>query len=191
MKRIGLLLTGALLSVGVAMPALAGEGGTVAERNFSIGPRAAVFIPKESSANDTWYGGVQLRAMFNRVAGLEGSIDYREDDFGSTKVKTYPVQASLLLYLANKKPFCFFLLGGGGWYNQHIEPDNGPSTTKQRFGPHAGAGIQYFLSDAWSLDSTWRYIWLQRVNLTNSTLLKSNSYDPSGQQVTIGLNYHF
>src|SRR5262245_36609579 len=66
-------------------------------KNVSLGARAANFNPKDG--DDVWYGGAQLRFYPGRVFGLEGSVDYRRETFGSTKVHVYPVQASLLAYL--------------------------------------------------------------------------------------------
>jgi opacity protein-like surface antigen len=185
------MFLGAIAVAAIAVPARAGEDGTVAERGMSLGPRVAYFDPKQSGADSVWFGGAQLRFYLNKIFAIEGSVDYRQQDAGSNlTVRTMPVQASLLAYLLYRKPVAVFLLGGGGWYFTKFDVDNGPGDhTENRFGPHAGGGVQFFLSDAWSIDGTWRYIWLQRVKSDNT--LSDENYDPSGQMVTAALNYHF
>src|SRR5688572_7069165 len=80
------------------------------ERGLTLGPRAQFFDPKEGEGD--WSGGAQTRFYFNESIALEGSIDYRREEFGETDVDIYPVQASLLAYIIEAKPVGLFALGG-------------------------------------------------------------------------------
>src|SRR5207248_3085604 len=91
-KRATAMSFAALAVVGFFSVCQAGEdynGG----KNFSFGPRATWFKPQDGDA--VWSGGAQLR-WWPHVLGVEGSIDYRREKFGATRVDLYPVQASLL-----------------------------------------------------------------------------------------------
>ena len=80
---------------------------------FSVGGRATYFDPKEGEAK--WFGGAQLRFYPLRYLAIEGSADYRREDFGGgTKSHTYPVQGSLLIYPLGTTRLAPFILGGGG-----------------------------------------------------------------------------
>jgi opacity protein-like surface antigen len=160
------------------------------ERGVSFGPRASFFKGKDADEGE-WSGGAQLRVRPFQAIGFEGSIDYRREKFGSTRVHVYPVQASLLAYILPMNPVSIFLLGGAGWYYTKIDrPHPLNDRTDHRFGMHAGGGVEISLSDSWSLDGTYRYIWLEDFKSTDAALLEKDFSD-SGSQVTIGANYHF
>ena len=53
-----------------------------------------------------------------------------------------------------------------------------------------GERLQWFMTDRLSLDSTYRYIWLERVQSKNANL-EDKEFDCNGHMVTIGLNLHF
>ena len=158
---------------------------------ISLGPRATYFVPK----NDNWsdghfFGGAQLRLHMGKVFAIEGSADYRREHFDSTRVDTYPVQVSLLAYLFPDSPITPFVLGGGGWYYTHVKGPGGFDDTQNRFGAHAGGGLQFFMSRYWSIDATYRYIWLKDIKSKDVTLI-DKKFDDRGHMVTLALNYHF
>jgi hypothetical protein len=100
---------------------------------FSVGGRATYFDPKEGEAK--WFGGAQLRIHPLRYLAIEGSADYRREDFGGgTKSHTYPVQGSLLIYPLGTTRLAPFILGGGGWYFTTVDGPGNFSDTQHRFG---------------------------------------------------------
>lgn len=156
---------------------------------FSVGGRATYFDPKEG--DDKWFGGAQLRIHPSRYLAIEGSADYRREEFdGGTKSHTYPVQGSLLIYPFGTTRLAPFILGGGGWYFSTIDGPGGFSDTQHRFGGHVGGGLQFFITDHFSIDSTYRHIWLERVESKNQNL-EDKKFNDNGHMVTIGLNIHF
>jgi opacity protein-like surface antigen len=156
----------------------------------SLGGRAAYFDPKDAD-DTTWFGGAQLRLFFSRAMALEGSIDYREDEYpGQVQVRTYPVQATLLAFLMPDSPLSPFLLGGAGWYHTTLEVPGVPDDTDSRFGLHAGGGLELCLSEHLSLDGTYRYIWMEGFESGGADLTKKE-FNDSGHMVTMGLNFYF
>ena len=197
-RKIICSLMAALFVGATAVGRAAADDDRVGHQFVSFGPRAAYFIPKQSGANNTWFGGAQLRLYLLPALAIEGSVDYRETDVGnSTTIRTFPVQASLLAYIVDRKPLAIYLLGGGGWYFSRIDvPSPGSDQTSNKFGPHAGGGLEFFPGDHWSVDADYRYIWVQKVHNNNSSAFTTPStnqsdYDQSGSMITAALNYHF
>jgi hypothetical protein len=81
----------------------------------SNGGRATYYDPSDASGE--WYGGAQVRLHAFRLRALEGSADYRRNDFSNnTRVHSYPVQVSALICPFGTMRLAPFILGGGGWY---------------------------------------------------------------------------
>jgi opacity protein-like surface antigen len=187
-----MVLAGLFLGEGAALPAYAADSGYIFDdidvKLFSIGGRATWFDPKDGSAR--WFGGGQVRIYPLKWLAFEGSADYRRTDFGDTRVHSYPVQVSALIYLLPGKRLSPFILGGGGWYYTTVKGPGGFDDTQNRFGGHAGGGLQFWLSDWVSIDSTYRHIWLEDIDSKDKNI-KDKSFRDSGQMVTVGLNFHF
>lgn len=156
---------------------------------LSMGIRGAFFRPIDANEGD-YFGGVQVRLHLAPAIGFEGSADYRRNKFGGTTVHTYPVHASLLLYLIPSKVISPLLLGGAGWYYSTVENPAGASDTQHRFGVHAGGGLQAWLNQYWSVDGTYRYIWLENLKSKDASL-QNKDFNDSGHMVTAALNFHF
>jgi opacity protein-like surface antigen len=155
---------------------------------FSIGGRAAYYDPNEGQAR--WFGGAQVRVNPFKYLSFEGSADYRRQDTEGTRVHTYPVQVSALIYPLGHTRLAPFLLGGGGWYYTTVKGPGNFDDTQNRFGLHAGGGLQFFISDHISIDSTYRYIWLEDIESRDQNI-KDKSFNDNGHMVTAGLNFHF
>ena len=193
MKKNNLKLAGCIAAAALflTLPALVfAESLGIGTKPFSLGPRATYSHPKDADEGK-WYGGAQARLHFSPVLGLEGSIDYRRNDFSNhTTIKSYPVQASLLAYLMPSQRWSPFLLGGGGWYFTRVEGPADFSHTSSRFGLHAGGGVEVMLNESISLDGSYRYVWLEDVTSRNEHAL-DKTYRDSGSMITIALNFLF
>ena len=55
---------------------------------------------------------------------------------------------------------------------------------------HAGGGLQWMLTSHWSIDSSYRYIWLESLRSKDNNLL-DKTYENNAHMITIGLNFHF
>jgi opacity protein-like surface antigen len=156
---------------------------------FSVGPRAT-FIKAKNADEGKWFAGAQLRAHLGDALALEGSIDYYRQHYAqNTTLKVYPVQASLLAYIVPRSPVSPYLLAGPGWYYTKSETPLGHDT-QQRFGLHAGAGLEAKLSPSFSIDGSWRYLWIEDYTTQDQNAL-DKSYQDRASMVTIALSVHF
>lgn len=155
---------------------------------FSIGGRATYFDPKEGDGQ--WFGGAQVRVHPIRFLAVEGSVDYRRNDFGDTRVHSYPVQGSLMIYPLGLKRIAPFILGGGGWYFTSVTGPGNFDETQQRFGGHVGGGVQVFITEHFSADASYRHIWLEKIGSKNAAL-EDKRFNDNGHMITAGLNFHF
>jgi len=193
-RMFSIILGGLAVATLAKTPVHAVDPAELDDSVVSIGGRATYSDPKDADEG-TWFGGAQMRFYLSPMIGLEGSIDYRNSDFGPTEVHTYPVQASLLVYLIQDSWVKPFLLGGAGWYFTTIEGPDGLGgefeETDNRFGPHAGGGLQIYLSKSLSIDGTYRYIWLEEFKSKEQNAVIEKDYEDSGHMITAGLNVHF
>ena len=188
-SRLCVLLLSSIFAL--SAPALAADGllQQVDIGLLSIGGRAMYYDPKEGDAN--WYGGAQVRLHPWHYFAIEGSADYRRNDFsGGTKAHSYPVQVSALIYPLGTTRLAPFILGGGGWYYTTVSGPGGFDNTQNRFGLHAGGGLQFFFNRHVSIDSTYRYIWLEKIESKDQNIV-DKKFNDNGHMITIGLNFHF
>ena len=170
-----------------SQPVSAGIFDEVDKGFLSIGGHATYYDPLD--AGDEWFGGAQVRLHLLPTLAIEGLIDYRDNDFGNNDVVTIPVQASALFYLLPGKRLSPFLLAGAGWYYTDVD---GPTDddTDHRFGLHAGGGVQLMINERWSVDGSYRYVWVEDVETQNASFTNKDFQD-QGHMVTIGVNLHF
>ena len=155
---------------------------------FSVGGRATYFNPTDGHAN--WFGGGQLRLHMFRYLAVEGSVDYGQTDMNSAIARTFTVQGSALVYPLGIKRISPFILGGAGLYFTHLEGPGGFDKAQGRLRGHVGGGLQIFLNEHFSLDSTYRHIWIDKVEVKYGTRNYAN-FEGAGHMVTFGLNLHF
>ena len=184
---VGAVLVTAVMTMTASRAEAQGIFDEINPGTLSIGGRATYYDPK--GADGVWYGGAQVRLYLLRFLAFEGSADYRRNDFDSTRVHSYPVQVSALIYPFGTRRLSPFILGGGGWYYTTVK--SGPfEDTQNRFGAHAGGGLQFWLTQHFSVDSTYRYIWLEKIESREQNIT-DKKFDDNGHMVTIGLNFHF
>jgi len=160
MGRAGRIVVLLVVLAAGAAPVQAQDGG-----GFSIGPRITFIRGSEGSPEGTqrFNGGV-VRLGGGKLA-VEVAVDYRSGLSGdlTERISDYPVQASLLLFpiRARLSPY---LLGGVGWYNQHVTRFLGPTgetviedETTRKMGYHAGFGAELRLHRRFGLYGDYRY----------------------------------
>ena len=159
------------------------------DKVFSIGVRETITEKMDSDENN-YFTGIQVRAMIAPSLVLEGSLDYREETIElyhqKNTIKTYPLQATLIGYLIPSSPVTPYILGGAGLYFHQF---NGDLSLKADnvFGLHAGFGLEIMLSENISIDSSYRYIWLEDVE-TEDAPIQDKSYNAGGGMLTLALN---
>jgi opacity protein-like surface antigen len=179
----------ALLTVfSFASFAAADEDAVGSQAGVTLGGRA-MYYRIEGDDHGTLSGGAQLRLHFTSVLALEGSVDYRQESVYGHTADIFPVQASLLVYLIPGLPVSPYILGGGGWYYTHVQGANNP--TQNRFGPHAGAGLEWFINRSWSVDGDYRYVWNETIHSQDSAHPLGQNFSDGGYMLTTALNYRF
>jgi len=92
-------------------------------------------------------GGAALRFRLSSLIGIEASITYREEFYGSgdLAVKSWPIMVTGILFPIPP----LYLAFGAGWYNTSVHyqaPPGSPSAfaggTKAQSGWHIGAGVE-------------------------------------------------
>jgi opacity protein-like surface antigen len=138
--------------------------------DVGLGGRLA-FVRSDADADsrDRFMGGMFRVRMSPRTA-LELAIDWRSVTTEELNVRTreYPVQGTLLLYLA-RGGFAPYLLGGAGWYSRTIETlgadeDVLESASSRDFGWHAGFGAELRLGQHAGVHVDYRYMFVDFGN---------------------------
>jgi len=119
-------------------------------QGLKLGPQAG-FQKAVDAEEGKWMGGVALRAKLLPKIGVEGSINYRQEEYadGLLKVQSWPVMVTGMYY---PLPILYGAVGFG-WYNttfnydeDQIETDFGgvqiEDETTQEVGWHFGAGVE-------------------------------------------------
>ena len=177
MKNIPLTLLTLLLIVSLSQA-----------QGIGLGP--VLGIQKAADAeNAKLMGGAALRLKLTPVLGVEGSINYRQEEFANDRitVKSWPVMVTGLLY---PLPIVYGAVGAG-WYNTTTEYDfsnldikEPESKTTQEFGWHFGGGVELPLGLVTTLTGDIRYVFL---NYDFETVPGSEGTDSDFYMITVGL----
>jgi hypothetical protein len=154
------------LSFAIASILLSGTPAAVAAQALGVGPRLALVRGDVDAGTGTqrFTGGV-LRARVSPRTALELSIDYRSEtnEALTERIRDYPVQGSLLLYLV-RSGVSPYLLGGVGWYSQRVETLNDrrveTASGTRTFGYHAGLGGEIRAGRRAAIHMDYRYTFI-------------------------------
>jgi opacity protein-like surface antigen len=165
-----------------------------AQGRFEWGPLIGVYKAQNADGLRLIVGGA-LRFKISEMLGVEGSINYREEEYGdeTVKVRSWPVILTGLLY-----PIQFLYVSiGVGWYSTSANygvPAGLPGglttlsrESKQQFGWHFGGGVELPVYSFVSLLGDIRYVFLNYnfKYLPGSSVVNSNS-----PIITAGLLFH-
>lgn len=156
---------------------------------LSVGGHAAYYRARGAAGGDLLQGA-QARYHLTRRWALEASAGFLRERSGGVKVDMVPLQLSALIYLMpHGYTVAPYILAGGGWYYTHLYAP--ADSTEFRFGPHAGAGVEYFLNTAWSADASARYLWAEDVRPAGSPAPPDGSLSGKGYMLALAVNYSF
>jgi hypothetical protein len=158
---------------------------------IGFGPQLGLYKATDAE-NLRVMGGAALRIRLSDSFGIEGSINYREEEYakGAITVKSWPVMVTGLLYPI---PPIYGAIGAG-WYNSTIDyifpPQplmtipTGTSETKQRFGWHFGGGLELPLGTVGKFvgDVRWVFLDYDFQQFPGSNDVKNDFY-----VITVGL----
>lgn len=146
---------------------VAPRGATAQTGSLGVGPRFS-FVRGDTNpdAASTRYAGGLLRARLSEKTALELAIDYRSNlnEDLTERIRDYPIQGSLLLYLfrSGVAPYALF---GAGWYSQRVETLDDDSiissTTTRTLGYHAGVGGELRLGKRAAVHADYRYTFIR------------------------------
>lgn len=113
-------------------------------------------------------GGVQLRARLTGGLGVEALVSYRRETYSRSgesllRVREVPVQGSVELFLLARNPVQPYFLAGGGYYyvrTSALGSNTAGGHTENRFGFHAGAGVDVRVARRASAFVDLRYVLL-------------------------------
>ena len=147
----------------LAAAALLATSSPSSAQGFGIGGRFA-FVKADTEGDDDTrrFVGGHIRLTGERAA-LEVSMDRHTEEIDALdqRVKETPIQASLLLFLAQGS-FKPYLLGGPGWYRTRVEAldDSDDGETTREFGWHAGFGAEIRGGRRFGIHADYRYTFL-------------------------------
>ena len=151
------------LSVFLLVPNQAARAETMPP--FGLGARLG-FLKATRADDPIAYGGVLARFHLTESLAIEGSVDYRRESYenGDITVRTIPVMATGLFFIAPNAPISPYLLAGAGWY--YLDIDNTGrfitlgNVKRNRIGAHVGGGVAIPLSRFLVIDGNLRYVFL-------------------------------
>ncbi len=150
------------LFMAIALVALAFT--SVSAQSSGIGPQMGYFKTSDADQGN-FTGGAVIRMPLSPALSLEGSINYRQEEFldEQVTVKNWPLMVTGLFY---PLPIVYGA-AGAGWYNTTIDYDqdllgiNAPEDeTKQKFGWHFGGGVELPFGTGSTLFGDIRYVFI-------------------------------
>jgi hypothetical protein len=149
--------------------------------------------------NDTrsslFVGGAQARFHIVWIVAAEVRVSYYSDTYdvsslGSVEVKNLPIQFSGMLYLLKFPHFGLYVLGGATHNTLMLDGQGNVqgSQTTNKWAAHAGAGLDFGLSQHFILNVDGRYVFLN-VDVANLPPASSGAYKSDYWAATIGLNW--
>ncbi|HUU44934.1 MAG TPA: outer membrane beta-barrel protein [Acidobacteriota bacterium] len=133
-------------------------GGHASGAGLGLGAHYSVIHSQSTDDNSSMLGAqVRLRGA---VIGVEGAIDYRNEELGNDiELKSWPVSVSLLVYPIPS----IYALAGLAWYNTTLDfPANSAydDDTQSALGYQFGAGVELPVAPKLKLtgDIRWQFI---------------------------------
>lgn len=124
-----------------------------------VGPQLGYFRAADAD-NGSVMGGAFIRARFSELVGMDLSINYRSEDYGSGRVEVsqWPVLLSGLFYPV---PGIYGLVGVGMYFSSFTYDTQNvidlPDETSSDFGFHVGAGFELAMSRQMKLFVDFKY----------------------------------
>ncbi|NIV10927.1 MAG: outer membrane beta-barrel protein [Aliifodinibius sp.] len=132
-------------------------------QGINLGPQLG-YQKAADADGGKFMGGAAMRLKLSSSLGVEGSINYRQEDYanGNLTVKSWPVMVTGLIY---PLPIVYGAVGAG-WYNTTFDFNQEnlsmafEDETKQEFGWHFGAGVELTAGSNLKLTGDIRYVFL-------------------------------
>jgi opacity protein-like surface antigen len=169
-----------------------------AAQGFGLGARMSMArgdVQVDPAATAQRFLGGQLRARLSPRTSIEVSLERRTQSPDlSTKVKDYPLQASLLLFPIHST-FSPYVLGGVGWYTHVVDAMSAgqlvSSTSSRTMGYHAGFGAELKVGAHAGVHADYRYTQLHFGSDTTTGLIDRFKPSYDGSMWTAGVTFYF
>ncbi len=170
MKKIITLLVFFMGAITLSASAQYAADRAKAENTFGFGPRLGFYTAGDAD-DGNFFGGLQARAKFGAIVGLEGSIEYRAsqefalDDEVTANASSVPITASFMLFAPLSEFVAPYGLVGAGAYYTFYTYDGADDVVfddNDRFelGYHLGVGAELWFTDKTALSLDYRYLYL-------------------------------
>lgn len=180
-----------MVKIGVLFLALACTVPAFSQSRVSLGPQIGIHKSQDAD-NATVMGGAAARFQLMPGLGVEGSINYREETYGYTTVKSWPLMVTGLIYPV---PLIYGAMGTG-WYNVtsvdnryppgYSGPGISSSETTQKVGWHFGGGVELPLQNLGRIVGDVRYVFL---DYDFQTFPGTNGVNSDFYVITAGLQF--
>jgi len=160
MRTLTFSLIAALAIVATAGVAWAQDDDNETTSGVLFGPQ--VGVSKSPDEDATVIGGAALRLRLLPILGIEGSINYHQEQFAgdALTVRSWPVQVTGMIY---PLPIVYGSMGAG-WYMTTLDFDSDVTPfdddTSNEFGWHFGGGLEIPLGTAVALSGDLRYVFI-------------------------------
>lgn len=141
------------------------------ENTFGFGPRLGFYTAGDAD-DGNFFGGLQARAKFGAIVGLEGSIEYRAgqefvlEDEVTANASSVPITASFMLFAPLSEYVAPYGLIGAGAYYTFYTYDEGvddlvfDDNNRFELGYHLGVGTELWFTDKTAISIDYRYLYL-------------------------------
>jgi opacity protein-like surface antigen len=161
-----------------------GAAPLAAQSVVRLGPLVGLYKGRDADGYRV-IGGAALRFRLSDMIGIEGSINYRKEEYNheSVGVQSLPLMVTGLLYPV---PFVYGAVGAG-WYTTSVSYHAPPGTTaslisvsrgtQQQFGWHCGGGVELRAFSFVTLVGDIRYVMLNdnfRSSPGNNSVISSS-----------------
>jgi len=138
-------------------------GSAVFAQGIAFGPQLGFQKARDADEGKLMIGGA-IRAKLSPALGIEGSINYRHENYGEDflTVRSWPVMLTGMFY-----PFpVIYAAMGAGWYNttfdyaKTLNDDGIDDETTQEVGWHFGGGVEIPFGELTKVKADIRYVFL-------------------------------
>ncbi len=152
----------------------------------SIAPRVIYYLPDDANSG-VFAPGAQVRLHMSEGYAFEASADDAHYTSGGTARAHDPHPGDDHRLLLAQLPLSPYLLVGGGWYPTHSS--GGPYQPSRLFSPHVGAGLELLLGDYFSIDASYRFMWMETVDWYHPVQLLGTDFSIRGHMFTLAANF--
>ena len=189
--------------LGALLLLLGWNGGALSQSNSDPGTGAGVhasYTRAAEAASGMLSGGLQVRARLTGGLGLEGLASIHQEEYEVSgervlKLTMVPVQVSAQVFFLFRTRVQPYLLAGIGYYFVRTaglgsRSDQG-RTTENKFGAHAGVGIDARIRPRVTAHADLRYVFIDVDAVRALTPVGTAERSSNFWHGTAGITFHF